>query len=132
MNLTTNTPAAAADPGTIVLVDDDVAVRESLAFLLECHGFEVRPYGHPRDFLAADVPTRACCVLLDLRLPSLSGIEVLERLRARGDRVPVLLITGHGDTKAAADARALGAFDFLEKPFDDILLVSRIREALTV
>jgi two-component system response regulator FixJ len=115
-----------------VLVDDDLAVRESLAFLLECHGFDVRPFGHPRDFLAADLPPRPCCVLLDLRLPSLSGIEVLGRLRARGEAVPVLLITGHGDAKAAADARALGAFDFLEKPFDDLLLVSRIREALTV
>lgn len=119
----------AAEP-LVYLIDDDVDVRESLAWMLEAYGFRVEPFSTPVAFLDATLEVGPQCIVLDLRLPVLSGIEVLERLRKRGDTTPVLLITGHGDTKAAAEARALGVFDFLEKPFDDRFFIKRIRDAL--
>ncbi len=115
--------------GVVVLVEDDEDVRSSLIWLLESFGLPVRPFAHPVAFLEATMPRGPRCVVLDLRLPEISGIEVLERMRQRGDDSPVIVITGHGDMKAAAEARALGAFDFLEKPFDEILFVSRLRAA---
>ena len=115
--------------GVVLLVEDDEDVRSSLVWLLESFGLPVRPFAHPLAFLNAAMPNGPRCIVLDLRLPELSGIEVLERLRLRGDDSPVILITGHGDTKAAAEARALGAFDFLEKPFDESVFISRLRAA---
>jgi FixJ family two-component response regulator len=116
--------------GTVVVVEDDDDVREALAWFLRGVGFEVREHGDPVDFLSAPRPVVAHCVLLDLRLPGVGGIEVLERLRDRGDTTPVILITGHGSTGAAHDALSRGAVAFFEKPVDHHELVARLDGAL--
>lgn len=116
--------------GTVVLVEDDDDVREALAWFLEGVGFDVRQHADPGAFLSTPRPDAPHCVLLDLRLPGMSGLEVMERLRARGDVTPVILITGHGSTGAALDARTRGAFAFFEKPVDHRELVARLDDAL--
>ena len=123
-------PERGASQGNVVLVEDDGDVRESMAWMLEGHGFAVEGFGHPVDFLQSPPPPPPCCVVLDLRLPEVSGMEVLARMRARGDQTPVILVTGHGDPNAEADARARGAFDFMEKPFNEVRLVERLRAAM--
>ena len=123
-------PECRVVPRTVVLVEDDGDVRASMAWMLEGHGFTVEAFGHPADFLLSPPPPAPCCVVLDLRLPEVSGIEVLCRMRARGDATPVILVTGHGDPKAEADARDQGAFDFLEKPFNEARLVDCLGAAM--
>ncbi|MEZ4394907.1 MAG: response regulator [Polyangiales bacterium] len=118
------------DRGVVILVEDDDDVREALGWFLQGVGFDVIEHATPAGFLAATPPAAPRCVLLDLRLPGVSGLEVLERLRARGDATPVILLTGHGSTAAARDALARGAFAFFEKPVDHQRLVARLDEAL--
>ena len=115
--------------GTVYVVDDHEAVRDSLALLLRGAGFAVRTFASPLDFLADYRPRDADCLLLDVRMPRLSGVKVQERLIARGARIPVIFITGHGDIPMAVEAMRKGALDFLVKPFDDEALLSRVRQA---
>lgn len=122
-------PSAATFP-TVYLVEDDDDVRLSLTWLIESHGFTVCPFATPEGFLEQSVPESNVCIVLDLRLPTMSGLDVLSRLRHRKVHAPVILITGHGDAQAASDARSLGAFDFLEKPFDHAHFVRRLRDAI--
>lgn len=117
--------------GCVLVVDDEEAVRASFTFLLEGYGLEVRGFASPTTFLAEVFPPGPVCVVLDLRLPELSGLEVLERLTTRPRQVPVILVTGHGNQQAADEARRLGAFDFLEKPFDDREFMERVEKALS-
>src|SRR4030095_14107066 len=102
----------------------------SLAFLLNAVGMEVRTYESAADFLAVASKAGAGCVITDVRMPGLSGVELLRRLRELKLGIPVILITGHGDVPLAVEAMKIGAMDFLEKPFDDEALLASVRSAL--
>lgn len=115
---------------TVDLIDDDEAVRQSLAFLLDSAGIAARTYESATHFLAALPGLAPSCVVTDVRMPEMTGIELLGELRSRGIGVPVIVITGHGDVPLALQAMRAGAADFLEKPFDDDALLGAIREAL--
>lgn len=115
---------------TVFVIDDDTAVRESMAVLLESAGFEVEAYGSASAFLKAYQPDRPGCLVLDVRMPQMDGLELQEVLARRHLRVPIIFITGHGDISMSVRAIRGGAVDFLEKPFDDEVLLARIREAL--
>ena len=115
--------------GTVYVVDDDPGVRASLSRLLEevslpCHGF-----GTANEFLEAYDPASPGCLVLDVRMPGLSGIELHKRLVAEGATIPVIMISGHGDIPMAAEAMRRGAVDFMEKPVNPQLLLDRIQEA---
>jgi two-component system response regulator FixJ len=112
------------------VVDDDAAMRESLTFLLGTAGLEARPFDLATKFLEALPGLRVACLITDIRMPEIDGIELMRRLRAGGHNFPVIVMTGHGDVPLAVEAMKLGAFDFLEKPFDDEVLIERIRSAL--
>jgi len=113
----------------VVLVDDDLGVLKSLSALFESVGLEVQAFAHPQEVLNAD-PPRPGCVVLDLRMPDMSGLEVYERLRERWKDVPTIFITAHGEVSAAVRAMKMGARDFLEKPFPSQDLLDRVQEAL--
>jgi two-component system response regulator FixJ len=114
----------------IHVVDDDAAMRDSLAFLLDVNGFQPKTYESANAFLSAAATRAASCVISDIRMPGLSGIELVRALKSRGEACPVILITGHGDVALAVEAMKAGAVDFIEKPFDDAALLSAIRAAL--
>ncbi len=103
----------------VYIVDDDEAMRDSLAWLLESQGFAVTAYSSAEDFLAACRDDMAGCIVLDVRMPGMSGLELYERLNARHCTLPVIFITGHGDVPMAVSALKKGAVDFIEKPFGD-------------
>jgi two-component system response regulator FixJ len=117
------------DPRTVYIVEDDDAMRDALTLLLRTSGFVVRAFASPLDFLADYRPLGPDCLLLDVRMPRLSGLEVQDRLIARGNRIPVIFISGHGDIPMAVQAVHKGALDFLVKPFDDDALVRRVLDA---
>jgi two-component system response regulator FixJ len=114
---------------TVYVVDDDRAVRDALAQLLRGAGLKARTFSSPLDFLADYRPRGADCLVLEVRLPKMSGLELQERLIARGARIPVIFISGHGDIRTAVEAVRNGALDFLVKPFDEEALLQRVREA---
>ncbi len=111
------------------IVDDDLAVRQALAFLLATDGLTVRVHDSATAFLAAE-PERVGCVVTDVRMPGIDGVELLHRLRKRGSLPPVIVMTGHADVALAVAAMKAGAVDFIEKPFDDEVLLASIRSAL--
>lgn len=111
------------------IVDDDIAVRQALAFLLTTDGLAVRVHESASAFLAG-VAEPTGCIVTDVRMPEIDGIEFLRRLRQRGDMPPVIVMTGHADVPLAVEAMKEGAIDFIEKPFDDEILLASIRSAL--
>ncbi|HKM64047.1 MAG TPA: response regulator [Acidisphaera sp.] len=116
--------------GPIVhVVDDDHAILESIRFMLEPAGYAVRTYDSPLTLLDAVLPLEGC-VLTDFRMPEMDGIELQERLAASGIRLPVIVMTGHGDVSSAVRAMKAGAVDFLEKPFEDKDLFDAIEQAI--
>lgn len=117
---------------SVHLVDDELAVRQALQFLLESHGLQVHTYdGGPALLQALDSGmSMHGCLLLDVRMEPLSGLQVHDTLMQRGIQVPVIFLSGHGDIRMAVDALKKGAFDFVEKPFGDDALVERVREAM--
>ena len=119
-----------SDKAVVHVIDDDEAVRQSLVFLLGTAGLEVRTYDSATAFLDALPNVVAGCVITDVRMPVVSGIELLRRLRKLKLAVPVIVITGHGDVPLAVEAMKMGAADFLEKPFDDEALLASVRSAL--
>jgi two-component system response regulator FixJ len=120
-----------APPNSLVhVIDDDDAVRESLEFLLRAAKIEVRTYDSATTFLATVSGSGAGCVVTDVRMPGLSGVDLLRQLKARGSTMPVIVITGHGDIQLAVEAMKIGAADFLEKPFDDEALLASVKLAL--
>jgi two-component system response regulator FixJ len=122
----------AADP-TIFIVDDDDAIRDSLQLLLEAAGFtKVVAYGSSRSFLDAARPRPGDCLLLDIRMPGMGGLELQEELGNRGMRPSVVMMTGHGDVPIAVRAMKAGAVDFIEKPFSDEVILESIRRALAL
>jgi two-component system response regulator FixJ len=116
--------------GCVHVVDDDDAMRDSLSFLLETAGVSVRTYESPVPFLAALPVERPACLITDVRMPEMSGTDLLRRLEEIGEKLPVIVITGHGDVSLAVEAMKLGAADFIEKPFDDDILLAAVRSAL--
>ena len=112
------------------VVDDDGAVRDSLGLLLESAGLDVRTYASATEFLNALPQQAAGCVLTDVRMPEMDGLELQRRLGALGVRLPVIVMTGHGDVPIAVGALKAGAADFLEKPFDDQQLLTAVQSAL--
>ena len=118
-----------ASARTVYVVDDDDAVRDSLAMLLRAAGFKPRTFASPLEFLADYRPQGPDCVILDVRMPRLNGLEVQRRLIARGAQIPVIFVSGHGDIPMAVEAVRRGALDFLVKPFEDAELLRRVRDA---
>jgi len=112
------------------VIDDDDAVRESLVFLLKTARIEVRTYESAAAFLSALPKVEAGCIVTDVRMPGLSGIDLLRRLKELKIAMPVIVITGHGDIQLAVEAMKIGASDFIEKPFNDDLLLAAIKSAL--
>jgi two-component system response regulator FixJ len=112
------------------VIDDDEAVRESLTFLLKTAGLAVRTYENATAFLHDDPKSKSGCVVTDVRMPDISGLDLLRRLRELGVGLPVIVITGHGDVPLAVEAMKAGALDFLEKPFDDEALLTSVNAAL--
>jgi RNA polymerase sigma factor (sigma-70 family) len=120
-----------SDPVRIALVDDDAAVLDSLRLYLLRQNLDTSCFSSAEDFLASvDNAGRFDCVVCDVRMPGMSGLELLDRLAGRGMRWPVILITGHGDVDLAVKAMKAGAFDFVEKPFDETHLLESIRNSL--
>lgn len=115
---------------TVYVVDDDEAVSSSLSWLLESVGLCVRTYGNAADFIAGMGGDPWGCLVLDVRMPGMSGLELQQRLRDRGLELPVIFITGHGGVANAVRAIKSGAHDFLEKPFDDQTLLDRVQQAI--
>jgi FixJ family two-component response regulator len=115
---------------TVHIVDDDVAVRDSTALLLSLEGLTTRSFASGDEFLAALLPDARGCVVLDLRMAGLDGHAVRRALAERGNRLPVVVMTAHGDVATARAALKSGAFDFLEKPVDPALLLETVRNAL--
>jgi two-component system response regulator FixJ len=119
-----------ADVPLVHVVDDDEAVRDSLGLLLEAAGLSVRTYDSATAFLKALPNLAAGCVLTDVRMPELDGLELQRRLTELGIRLPVIVMTGHGDVPIAVEALKAGAADFLEKPFDDAQLLAAVSSAI--
>ena len=119
-----------SDKPLVHVIDDDQAVREVLSFQLGSAGIDVRTYDSAAGFLKAGLPVQTGCIITDVRMPDLSGIDLLRQLRELKVSAPVIVITAHGDIPLAVEAMRLGAIDFLEKPFDDDVLLASVRSAL--
>src|SRR4051812_29375147 len=119
-----------SDDAVVHVIDDDDAVRDSLAFLLKSAKIPVKAYESGLTFLETAPAIHSGCVITDVRMPEISGIDLLRRLRELKVMVPVIVITGHGDVPLAVEAMKIGALDFLEKPFDDEVLLASVRSAL--
>lgn len=115
--------------GVVHVVDDDPAVRDSLAFLLEEASLQARLYDRPSALLSSIGRLEPGCILTDVRMPEMTGLDLIRRLRAQGVSHPVIVMTGHADVPLAIEAMRLGVSDFIEKPFDDELLVVSIEAA---
>lgn len=114
----------------IHLIDDDEAVRTALSFVLEMADLPSRTYASGREFLEGVADVKSGCIVTDVRMPEMSGLELFRRLRELQIHLPVIIITGHGDVPLAVDAMRAGVFDFIEKPFDDELFLRAVRSAL--
>ena len=117
---------------TLFVVDDDEAMRDSMSWLLEGEGYRVACFDSGESFLAAWRDDMRGCLVLDVRMPEMSGLELHERLDAQGSRLPIIFVTGHGDVPMAVGALQRGACDFIEKPFHNRDLLARIERALEV
>ena len=115
---------------TIFIVDDDAAVRDSLKMLLRSVGQAVETFGSGQEFIDAYSEDRPGCLVLDIRMPGMSGLELQQKLNERHSIMPIIFITGHGDVPMAVEAMQAGAVDFIQKPFRDQDLIDRINQAL--
>lgn len=114
----------------VFIIDDDPGMRESLGFLLEAQGFAVETFGSARDFLAAGGADRSGCLVVDVRMPDMTGLELQQHLAERRVRLSIIVITGHADVQMAVGAMKAGAVDFIEKPFGDDALLASVERAL--
>jgi two-component system, LuxR family, response regulator FixJ len=119
-----------ASKGKVYVVDDDEAMRDSLKFLLDSAGFEVSLFETAQDLLSVLPSLKFGCVVSDVRMPGMDGIELLKRMKACHSAFPIVIMTGHGDVPLAVEAMKLGAVDFLEKPFEDERLTAMIEGAI--
>jgi FixJ family two-component response regulator len=117
---------------TVFVVDDDPAIRESLRWLIESVGLNVRVFSTAQEFLEGYDPSTPGCLVLDIRMPGMSGLDLQNELATREIQVPIIIITGHAEVPVAVRALKAGAMDFIEKPFSDQLLLDRIRRAIEV
>src|SRR6185312_13427155 len=117
-------------PSTVIVIDDDEAVRNSLRLLLKSVGLGVRTFASAQEFLPVYDARQPGCLVLDIRMPGMSGLELQQQLNLRGATIPVVFISGHGDIPMAVEAMQHGAFDFLQKPFRDQDLIDRVQRAL--
>lgn len=116
--------------GVVHIVDDDEAVRQSLAFMLSSAGLAVRLYDSALAFLAGLASSQNGCLITDVRMPGMSGIDLLKMLRDKSVSMPAIVITGHGDVPLAVEAMKAGAVDFIEKPFEQEAILSAVKRAL--
>lgn len=116
---------------SVHIVDDDEAMRDSLAFMLEMNGFEPVLYDSADAFLSAPPADTNGCVLTDVRMPGLSGLDLARQLTGQGFALPIIVMTGHGDIPLAVEAMKAGVVDFIEKPFSDEVLVAALRSAIS-
>jgi FixJ family two-component response regulator len=130
-------PLQAADPssrseltGTVFVVDDDPAVREALEVLVSVSGYPVRSFAHAEEFLASPVLNEPGCLILDLRMPGMNGLELQRELLLRHNPLPIIVLSAHADLSAAVQSMRAGAVDFIQKPFSGMELMDRVREAL--
>jgi two-component system, LuxR family, response regulator FixJ len=114
----------------VMVVDDDTGVRNAMRSLLKSVGLESMQYASAQEFLTAYQPNQPGCLVLDIRMPGMSGLELQQQLNLRGAVIPVIFMTGHGDIPMAVEAMQHGAFDFLQKPFRDQDLLDRIQRAI--
>lgn len=121
---------SAAGDGTVYVIDDDESARHSLEFLLDVSGIRVRSFASADAFLASSPPLAGACIVTDVRMPGTGGIELAETLKQRGAAAPVIVMTGHADVPLAIQAMKAGVADFIEKPFDDEVMLRAIRKAL--
>jgi two-component system, LuxR family, response regulator FixJ len=115
---------------TVFVVDDDPAVRKALSLLMKSIGLNAELFGSAQEFLAKYDPARPGCVILDVRMPEMNGLELQETLKAHGIAIPVIFLTGHGDVPMAVRAMQGGAIDFIEKPFREQVLLERVQQAI--
>jgi two-component system, LuxR family, response regulator FixJ len=118
-----------SDRYVVAIVDDDDAVRQATAALLQRAGHKVDSYTGGAEFLASDLPPDLGCILLDMRMPGVDGLAVMRALKERDERHPILVLTGHGDVPMVVEAMRLGAVDFLEKPYEPNVLLETIARA---
>ena len=114
----------------IAIIDDEEAMQDSLRDLMEAAGLVARCFGTAEDFLESDVHRKAACLIVDIRMPKMSGLQLQARLKEEGSNVPIIFITAHGDARTRIQAMRQGAVEFFAKPFDHQLLLRRIRTAL--
>jgi len=119
-------------PSTVFLIDDDQAVRDAVGLLLRSDGLAVATFPNAANFLEAGTFDQPGCLVLDVRMPGMSGLDLQKQLNAQGCHLPIIFMTGHGDVPMAIRAMKAGAFDFIEKPFQGDLLLERVREALAL
>jgi two-component system response regulator FixJ len=112
------------------LVDDDEAIRRSVSFMLKTSGFQVRTYANGLEILKSAAALEPGCILLDIRMPGMDGLEVQAALKERGVSYPVIIMTGHGDVTLAVQAMKAGSVDFIEKPFEKAVLLSAIEHGI--
>lgn len=119
--------------GTIIrIVDDDDDIRDALGFMLECKGWQVRAYASARDFLTQDSPSIPGCLLLDIRMPDMSGVQLQTLMKEQRIQLPIIFITGHADVETAVATLKAGALDFLQKPVNTIALIEAIEPAVRI
>jgi FixJ family two-component response regulator len=116
----------------IAIVDDDEAMQDSLHDLMESAGLAARCFGSAEEFLKSDLHGKAACLIVDIRMPKMSGLELQARLKQEECNVPIIFITAHGDARMRIQAMRRGAVEFLAKPFDHQLLLKRVRSALNM
>jgi FixJ family two-component response regulator len=117
-------------PKLIAIIDDDEAMQDSLRDLMEAAGLAARCFESAEEFLESDLHNRAACLIVDIRMPKMSGLQLQARLKEEGRNIPIIFITAHGDARMRIRAMREGAVEFLAKPFDHHVLLKRVRAAL--
>ena len=120
------------DTHLIAVIDDDESVQSALRELIEADGFTPRCFGSAEEFLESGLQRKVACLITDIRMPGMSGLELQAKLKADGCKIPTIFITAHGDARVRIQAMREGAVEFLMKPFDDQVLLSRLRAALNM
>jgi FixJ family two-component response regulator len=119
-------------PQLIAIVDDDQSVQSALKDLMESAGLSAQCFGSAEEFLGSDRRDKAACLVADVRMPGMSGLELQAKLKADESSIPIIFISAHGDARMKMQAMAAGAVEFLSKPFDDEVLLNKVRAALEV
>lgn len=117
-------------PQLVAIVDDDQSVQSALKDLMESVGLSARSFGSAEEFLESGLRGETACLVTDVRMPGMSGLELQAKLKAEGSRIPIIFITAHGDAKVKSRAMTAGAVEFLSKPFDDEALLDKVQAAL--